>query len=108
MHLLRAIQATPGETGDGDAPACGPEALAMLQIRVRNLQRSFGLEPVPGEGSRFDDRVHHVHAVCRRADLPDGVVVEELLPGYLLGEKVVRPAAVVVNRRPRPAGEEDE
>ncbi len=95
VHLLRAESA-----GDGaEPPASASEALAMVQVRVRNLQRSFGLDAVPSEGEPFDDRVHHVHSVCEREDVPDGIVVEELRPGYTLAGRVVRPALVVVNRR---------
>lgn len=93
-HLLRAEAAAPG-----NAPATTAEALAMVQLRVRNLQRSFGLEAIECAGQRFDDRRHCAHAVVDRADLPDGVVVEELAPGYALAGRVLRPALVVVNRR---------
>ena len=95
-HLLRAESA---EAEAHEAPASAEEALAMVQVRVRNLQRSFGLEAVRSVGERFDDRLHRVHAATERDDVGDGVVVEELRPGYVHGERVVRPALVVVNRR---------
>ncbi len=65
---------------------------------MSNLQRSFGLESIPALGRPFDDRLHQAHGVCRRTDLPDGQVVEELLPGYSLDGEVTRPALVIVNR----------
>ncbi len=86
------------ETGDRDAPRSLREGLDLLGIRVSNLQRSFGLEPIPALGRPFDDRLHRAHGVCRRPDLPDGQVVEELLPGYQLDGEVQRPALVIVNR----------
>lgn len=82
-------------------PRTSNEAVAMLQVRVRNLQRSFGIDAVESEGRAFDDRLHQVHSVCERDNLADGIVVEEILPGYTLNGKVIRPAVVVVNRRPR-------
>jgi hypothetical protein len=88
------------ETGDtGDGPRSVREGLSLLQIRVRNLQRSFGLEPIPARGRPFDDRLHEAHGVCDLPGLADGTVAEELLPGYLLRGRVVRPARVIVNRR---------
>lgn len=82
-----------------DAPRSLREGLVLLQVRVRNLQRSFGLEPIPSVGRRFDDRCHQVCGVCDHPGLADGEVAEEVLPGYRLGDRVVRPALVVVNRR---------
>jgi molecular chaperone GrpE len=68
-------------------------------VRVRNLQHSLGLDAIPAQHRRFDDRWHEACGVAHRPDLPDGWVVEEILPGYRLGERVVRPSRVVVNRR---------
>jgi molecular chaperone GrpE len=80
-----------------DAPRSLREGLSFLQVRVSNLQRSLGLARIPARDLPFDDRRHEACGVVRRPDLPDRWVVEEILPGYLLGDRVVRPARVVVN-----------
>lgn len=85
------------ETSEDNAPPSLREGLALLQIRVRNLQHSMGLEVIPTRDQPFDDRWHEACGVAHRPDLPDRWVVEEILPGYRLGERVVRPARVVVN-----------
>ncbi len=97
-----------GETGSEDSPRSVREGLDLLSIRVGNLQRSFGLDKIPALGRPFDDRLHRAHGVCSRGDLPDGQVVEELLPGYLLGGEVARPALVIVNRLAAAERREDE
>lgn len=101
LHLLILAHngaAPTTTTADPNAPRSLREGLVMLEVRVRNLQRSFGLEPIPARGQPFDDRVHRVCGTCERSDLPDGQVSEEILPGYRLGDRVVRPALVIVNR----------
>jgi hypothetical protein len=103
-HLLGEQERGAGDSGEELRPSSPGEALAMLQVRVRNLQRSFGIEPIPARGRRFDDRLHLVHEVCHRDDLPDGVVVVEVRPGYTLGARVLRPALVVVNRNDQGTG----
>jgi molecular chaperone GrpE (heat shock protein) len=111
QDLTRGESRRQDSGGLEDAPESVREGLGLLQIRVRNLQRSFGLEPIQAVGATFDDRRHRAHSLCHRPDLPDGQVVEELLPGYLLDGRVVRPALVIVNRSERdplqgPAGEQ--
>lgn len=101
----REIGPTPGEPPPDDLPRSLREGLALLQVRVRNLQHSLGLDAIPALGRRFDDRWHRACGVVHRPDLPEDAVVEEVLPGYRLGDRVVRPAMVVVNRRPHPGGE---
>jgi len=101
LQLLRLAQ-TEGPVAGGpaaDAPGSLREGLSLLQVRVRNLQHSLGLEAIPAQHRRFDDRWHEACGIAHRPDLPDGWVVEEILPGYRLGERVVRPAKVIVNRR---------
>ena len=96
--LVLAAGGLSAEEGDEDSPRSVREGLDLLEIRVSNLQRSFGLEPIPARGRPFDDRFHRAHGVCQRSDLPDGQVVEVVLPGYLIHGEVERPALVIVNQ----------
>jgi len=100
LRILRLAENAGAARADAAAEEPGSlrEGLSLLQIRVRNLQHSMGLEVIPTENQPFDDRWHEAYAVAHRPDLPDRWIAEEILPGYRLGERVVRPAKVVVNR----------
>ena len=106
LQLLRLataegeLEGEPADESENDAPRSLREGLSLLQVRVRNLQHSMGLEAIPALDRPFDDRWHEAYGVACRPDLPDGWVVEEVLPGYRLGERVLRPARVIVNRLP--------
>lgn len=56
------------------------------------------VHPIESIGKAFDP--YYQHAVNRVSDLdkPDGVILEEYQRGYMLKEKVLRPAVVCVNR----------
>jgi molecular chaperone GrpE len=58
------------------------------------------VSPMRAEGQPFDPNFHN--AVMREptAEHPDGTVIEELMRGYLLGDKVLRHAMVKVATPP--------
>jgi molecular chaperone GrpE len=62
--------------------------------------KKVGVSPMRAEGQPFDPNFHN--AVMREptADHPEGTVIEELMRGYLIGEKVLRHAMVKVATPP--------
>lgn len=68
---------------------------------VESLKR-IGVSPMRSEGKEFDPNLHE--AVMREAteDYAEGTVIEELVRGYLLGERVLRHAMVKVAAAPEP------
>jgi molecular chaperone GrpE len=68
---------------------------------VDSLKR-IGVSPMRSEGKEFDPNLHE--AVMREAtgEHPEGTVLEELVRGYLLGERVLRHAMVKVAAAPEP------
>ncbi|MBW4466689.1 MAG: nucleotide exchange factor GrpE [Pegethrix bostrychoides GSE-TBD4-15B] len=69
---------------------------------VDSLKR-IGVSPMRSEGKEFDPNLHE--AVMREptADQPEGTVLEELVRGYVLGERVLRHAMVKVAAPPEAA-----
>ncbi len=62
--------------------------------------KKIGVSPMRAEGQPFDPNFHN--AVMREptAEHPDGTVMEELMRGYLLGDRVLRHAMVKVATPP--------
>ncbi|MEL6137068.1 MAG: nucleotide exchange factor GrpE [Cyanobacteria bacterium J06628_6] len=69
--------------------------------------KKLGVSPMRAEGEEFDPNLHE--AVMREpsAEYPEGTVIEQLVRGYLLGEKVLRHAMVKVAMPPEPSSGED-
>lgn len=57
----------------------------------------LGVHPVATTGAPFDPRVHEAIATESRDDVAANTVVEEILRGYQIGEKLIRPAMVKVS-----------
>lgn len=99
-NLARAVGHIPEEAKDGVSEG--------LRLTLRQLQEALeaqGITRIPAVGERFDPRLHDaVMSVTDSAQAP-GMVVAELLPGYLLHDRVVRPAQVSVAAGEEPPGE---
>ncbi|HEX6484935.1 MAG TPA: nucleotide exchange factor GrpE [Ktedonobacteraceae bacterium] len=73
------------------------QALRMLMWQMNEVLRSEGLTPVATVGETFDPYVHEAIEAVEDTDKPEGVVVEEVLKGYKLGDETLRPARVKVS-----------
>ncbi len=93
-NLERASQHAVGST-DFQSLADGIQ-IVMRQF-VDTLAK-LGVERVATIGLPFDPAVHEAVQQVESADLPAGSVAQELLAGYHVGDRLIRPAMVVVAR----------
>ncbi|MFA6282325.1 MAG: nucleotide exchange factor GrpE [Candidatus Omnitrophota bacterium] len=73
------------------------KGLEMAHNNFLNILKKQGLEPMESVGKNFDPHLHEVIAskeVDENIDKP--VVLEEIQKGYILEDKVLRPARVIV------------
>jgi molecular chaperone GrpE len=73
------------------------QGLRMVQWQLNEILRTEGLTPVPTVGQRFDPHIHEAVETVEDTDQPEGMVVEEIQKGYMLGEDMLRPARVKVS-----------
>lgn len=91
--LERALQAPD------DAQALKQGVALTLASFQATLER-MGVKPVEAEGEIFNPRIHEALTWEERTDVPEDTVTQVLLPGYRLGEKLLRPALVKVAKAP--------
>jgi molecular chaperone GrpE len=70
------------------------EGVALVTRSFADVLRREGLEEVPTDG-RFDPHVHEA-LLSQPSDADEGTVIEVIQKGYRLGDRVLRPARVVV------------
>jgi molecular chaperone GrpE len=73
---------------------------AVLDQMERILERQ-GVKRVGAAGEPFDPERHEAIAVVAADDVPDRTVVEVARSGYALGDRILRPAQVVVAQTER-------
>jgi molecular chaperone GrpE len=65
----------------------------------------FGVREVNPLGAKFDPNLHEAMAMIPAGDAEPNTVVQVMQKGYLLNERLIRPAKVIVAQAaPRPAG----
>jgi molecular chaperone GrpE len=89
--LERALNA-PQDGGDGLRQGVKLTHRAAMQL----LQKE-GVEPISAQNQPFDPNWHEaVATIGRGSDMPSETVVRVMEPGYRLGERLLRPARVIV------------
>src|SRR5712692_4962681 len=95
-NLRRALDAVP------EAEVKDPRARSLLDgvaATERELLAAFerhGLTRIDPKGERFDHNFHQAIFEAERAGAPAGTVIEVLQPGYVLHDRLLRPAMVGV------------
>lgn len=70
------------------------QGVDMISKQLHSLLETKGLSRIKSIGEKFDPHQHEAIEVVEGDD--EGVIVEELQPGYLLSGRIVRPARVKV------------
>jgi len=81
------------------------EGVRLVHRSLAGLLERHGVKPIETEG-KFDPHVHEA-LLSQPSEAEEGSVIDVVQKGYKLGERVVRPARVVVAAAP-PAPEEPE
>jgi molecular chaperone GrpE len=97
-NLNRALAAVPAEArakSDESVKA----VLDGVEATARELSAALarhGVKPIEAQGQRFDPNLHQAIAEVPAPDAQPGTVVNVVQPGYLIGDRLLRPAMVTV------------
>jgi molecular chaperone GrpE len=83
-----------------EAPAPLLEGLELVQQGFLKALAKFGVTPLKAVGQTFDPAFHNAVMQEEAPEIPDRTVLKELQKGYLLQNRLIRPAMVVVARNP--------
>lgn len=98
-HLERALAAVSEELRADQTAA---NFLAGIEATARELEAAFqrnGVTRVEAKGQRLDPHKHQA-MIEIPSDAEPGTVIEEMQPGYMLKDRLLRPALVGVAKKP--------
>src|SRR5262249_33514277 len=95
-NLDRALSAA--EQAEDKSPLA--QGVSMVQAQLLDALRRHGVTRIDAQGQPFDPNRHEAVVQQATADTPPGTVVQVFEQGYMIHERVLRPARVAVSVAP--------
>jgi len=99
-NLQRALDAVPAETRESADPMLKAliEGVELTERSLLNALEKNGVKKFDPSGEKFDPNFQQAMYEVPDASVPAGTVVQVVQAGYMIGERVLRPALVGVSK----------
>ncbi len=96
-NLKRALDAEASvESSESDEFRHFLSGVDLISKQLSGVLEALGVKPIPAEGERFNPHIHEAVVSEPTDDYEPDTVMQELIQGYRLGDKLIRPAMVKV------------
>ena len=69
---------------------------AAVVAKLRNAGDKFGLKQFAEKGDKFDPEIHNALVQTPNPEVKENVIADVVEPGFMLGDRLLRPAMVAV------------
>ena len=99
-NLQRAVASVPADAKSEASPALQSfiQGIELTERDLLSRMARFKVQPIETVGSRFDPNRHEALFEMPDESVPSGTVVQQVETGYVIGDRVLRPAKVGVSR----------
>ncbi|MGH7060745.1 MAG: nucleotide exchange factor GrpE [Stellaceae bacterium] len=98
-NLRRALDSLPEAEIPDERTRSLLAGVAATERELLGVLERHGIRRIDPKGERFDHNFHQAIYEVARADAPAGTIVEVLQPGYVLHDRLLRPAMVGVAKQ---------
>ena len=105
-NLRRALDSVPQEEAGDERLKSLLTGVAATERELLSVFERYGIRRIDPKGERFDHNYHQAVFEAENTGQPAGTIVEVLQPGYVLHDRLLRPAMVGVAKggpSPEPA-----
>ena len=95
-NLARALESVPDDVRKNEGVKTFVEGVEMTERDLLNTLERHGVKKLDPLGQKFDPNLHQAIFEVPTDDQPAGTVVQVMQSGYVIGERVLRPAMVGV------------
>lgn len=105
-NFARAIEACPKEVREGASPQVKGviEGVEATERQLLATLERHGVKQIDTSDGKFDPNFHQAIAEVAGEGKPPGAIVNVVQTGYVIGERLLRPAMVTVARRETAGG----
>lgn len=100
--LARALKSRPegseAAASRKDSGAVWASGIELIYRKLQSILESEGVQRMPAEQELFDPSRHEAISMEESPDRKSGEIIEVIQDGYLMGDRVLRPALVRVAR----------
>ncbi|HEV2562072.1 MAG TPA: nucleotide exchange factor GrpE [Rhizomicrobium sp.] len=99
-NFQRAIEALPAEAREGLNPQAKSviEGVEVTERQLLSTLERHGVKPIDTSDGRFDPNLHQAIAQVPGNGKPAGSIVNVVQQGYMVGDRLLRPAMVTIAR----------
>jgi molecular chaperone GrpE len=107
-NFQRAIDAVPPDAVERDSALKSfLEGVTLTERELLNVLERYGIRKIVPNGEPFNPHMHQAVMEMQRTDVPAGTVVQVFQAGFVIEDRVLRPAMVAVAKGgPKPASAE--
>ena len=107
LPIVDNLERAAGAMTDATEVSAVTEGVHMVLRGFEDIANRLGLKRVTTVGHLFDPSCHDAMQQEETNEHAPGTIVAEIVPGYYLGERLLRPAMVVVAKPPTGTGDQD-
>ena len=100
-NIERAQSSIPEEAKNNEAIKPVIEGIDLIAQSVVTTFEKIGIKKIESLNEKFDHNLHQAMMEIEKDDLEPGTIVQELIPGYTLHDRLLRPAMVGVSKKPK-------
>ena len=100
-NIERAQSSIPEEAKNNETIKSVIEGIDLIAQSVVTTFEKIGIKKIESFNEKFDHNLHQAMMEIENDDLEPGTIVQELIPGYTLHDRLLRPAMVGVSKKPK-------
>ena len=107
-NIERAQSSISEEAKNNEANKSVIEGIDLIAQSVVSTFEKIGIKKIESLNEKFDHNLHQAMMEIENDDLEPGTIVQELIPGYTLHDRLLRPAMVGVSKKTKKNDDTDE
>jgi len=106
LPIVDNLERAAGAMTDATEVSAVTDGVQMVLRGFEDIANRLGLKRVTTVGQLFDPTCHDAMQQQETNEHAPGTIIAEIVPGYYLGERLLRPAMVVVAKPPTGTGDQ--